>query len=92
MDRKLGVIGSSLLRGKLGIDTFIIGFSIFGCALIPTYFYFRDKKRKETMKLLREQYAKNGDLDSMSLDFSTIGKEEFDRYSWEKMVKKGEFS
>jgi hypothetical protein len=63
MDRKLGIYTSNLLRGKFGLDTFVIGFSIFGCVMIPTYFYFRDREKKATMKYLREHYAKNGDID-----------------------------
>ena len=42
------------------------------------------------MSLLREQYTKNGDIDDMSFDFSVIGKDEFDRQNWEKMVKNGD--
>lgn len=40
---------------------------------------------------MREHYAKFGDLDDRSLDFSSIRKEEFDQYTWDKLIKNGDF-
>ena len=34
-----GMVLSTILRGRLGIDNFFLGFAIFGVFIIPTFFY-----------------------------------------------------
>lgn len=48
--RKHGPILSALVRGKLGIDLFLIIFAVTGLVGIPTYFLFKQKRVKDFMR------------------------------------------
>ena len=53
MNLKYGIVKSSILRGRLGIDNFFIGFALFGVFLIPSFFYFWLKFANKNMDRLR---------------------------------------
>ena len=38
------------MRGRLGVDNLFLGFAFLGVIIIPSYFYFRDKKKKEIIR------------------------------------------
>ena len=42
-------IFSQIKRGKLGVDNIFILFALLGSAIIPTYFYLRFQKNRETI-------------------------------------------
>lgn len=87
MDKKYGIIKSNILRGKLGIDNIFLGIAILGIFVIPSYFYFKDRKVKEKIAKFRkerlEQYP-DLDLDEISLDFTPMNKKEIDRRALER--------
>lgn len=53
LDRRLGQTGSKVLRGKLGVDTFFLGFGLLGVLLIPLYFGYTFAQRRERLRALR---------------------------------------
>ena len=49
MNLKYGIVKSAILRGRLGIDNFFIGFALLGVFIIPTFFYIRLKNANKNM-------------------------------------------
>ena len=70
------------MRGKLGIDNMFLGFAFLGAIIIPTYFHFRDKRKKAAIRKIREmKVAQLGelDMDELSPDFTAIDVDEYNR-------------
>lgn len=59
-------------KGRLGVDLFAIGFGLVGIALLPTYFYFRQKKKVAVYKEEYKQISSIKDLHNTELDLDDV--------------------
>jgi len=57
--RRGGYIYQSWKKGKIGVDKYLILFSMFGAIILPVYLYYRNKKYKEI--LMAERGIKPGE-------------------------------
>jgi hypothetical protein len=70
--RQHGLTKSALLRGKLGVDTFFIGFGIIGLFMLPVYFYYRGSGNRDKMSLVMKRFEESNARDLMDLDDMSV--------------------
>lgn len=75
LEKKHGPINSFIMRGRLGMDNLFLGFAFVGALIIPLYFYFKDKKKKEALTRQRQKIVAtvaDVDIDDISPNFTSI--------------------
>lgn len=82
--KSLGPFKYAFITGKLGVDTFFLIFAAVGMFAIPTYFFFKNYKVRNSLKKINEKYKLQGDageidLDDMSYDFTNMRIDEIRR-------------
>ena len=82
---------SQIKRGKLGVDNIFILFALLGSAMIPTYFYFKFQKNRETIvknRKISPEVIQNLDEDS-PIDLDAVSQQTI-MYENPDRIKKNE--
>ncbi len=74
--RRSGIISGPILKGKLKMDGYLLGFAFLGLFLIPAYFYRKNSRISKKFSKLSEDKLKgilddDFDIDKYSFNFTS---------------------